>query len=58
VPEDGVFDPRQLFAPPVDEICWRSASVPASISRQAIAHPRVGLIGCEVFENGIVRLVG
>ena len=58
VPENGRLDPASLFAKPRDiwlEIGFGSGEHLAS---QAEAHPDIGFIGCEVFENGVVKLLG
>ena len=59
LPEQGPLDPKTLFpAPPAAvwlEIGFGSGE---HLAAQAEQHPRVGFIGCEVFENGIARLVG
>jgi tRNA (guanine-N7-)-methyltransferase len=59
LPEPGPLDPRALFG-------WSPAAVWLEIgfgagehlAWQAAHRPDVGFIGCEVFENGIARLVG
>jgi tRNA (guanine-N7-)-methyltransferase len=58
LPEEGGLDPRSLFAAPVDEI-WLEIGFGAGehLAAQAAAHPRVGFIGCEVFENGVAKLL-
>jgi tRNA (guanine-N7-)-methyltransferase len=59
IPADGTLDPRHLFAPATREI-WLEAGFGAGehLVFQAEAQPHHGLIGCEVFEPGIARLLG
>jgi tRNA (guanine-N7-)-methyltransferase len=58
VPAQGPLEPRQLFAAPVEAI-WLELGFGAGehLAAQAAAQPSRGLIGCEVFENGIVKLL-
>ncbi len=58
VPESGQLDPRALFATPVEAV-WLEIGFGAGehLAAQAKAHPELGLIGCEVFENGVVKLL-
>jgi tRNA (guanine-N7-)-methyltransferase len=58
LPASGEFDPRSLFSPKVEEI-WLEVGFGAGehLAAQARANPGCGLIGCEVFENGIVKLL-
>ncbi len=58
VPAQDKFDPKQLFVPTVDEV-WLEIGFGAGehLVFQAASHPRVGVIGCEVFEPGIARLL-
>jgi tRNA (guanine-N7-)-methyltransferase len=59
LPDAGLLDPLTLFAAnPVAvwlEIGFGSGE---HLALQAERHPAIGLIGCEVFENGIARLLG
>src|SRR5579864_5415712 len=57
--EHGQLDPRTLFSPPPAAV-WLEIGFGGGehLAAQAEAHPEVGFIGCEVFENGIARLVG
>jgi tRNA (guanine-N7-)-methyltransferase len=59
LPEAGGVDPAALFAGPPREI-WLEIGFGGGehLAAQAAAHPEVGLIGSEVFENGIVKLLG
>jgi tRNA (guanine-N7-)-methyltransferase len=58
-PEGARLDPRRLFEPPVEDV-WLEVGFGGGehLAAQAAAHPGVGLIGCEVFENGVVKLLG
>jgi tRNA (guanine-N7-)-methyltransferase len=58
LPEGGALDPRKLFAAPIDEV-WLEIGFGAGehLTFQADAHPRCGLIGSEVFEPGIAKLL-
>jgi tRNA (guanine-N7-)-methyltransferase len=57
-PATGEFDPRQLFQPPPSEL-WLEIGFGAGehLAAQAAAHPEVGFLGAEVFENGVVKLL-
>src|SRR5690348_12632559 len=59
LPPAGPLDPRTLFDLPCSEI-WLEIGFGGGehLAAQAAAHPEVGIIGCEVFENGIVKLLG
>jgi tRNA (guanine-N7-)-methyltransferase len=59
LPEDGPLDPASLFAPPPCEI-WLEIGFGGGehLATQAERHPEIGFIGCEVFENGIAKLLG
>jgi len=50
--------PRGVFAAPVTE-AWLEIGFGGGehLAAQAAAHPGIGLIGCEVYENGIVTLL-
>jgi tRNA (guanine-N7-)-methyltransferase len=52
------LDPRSLFAAPVGDL-WLEIGFGGGehLAAQAAAHPGVGLLGCEVFDNGIVKLL-
>jgi tRNA (guanine-N7-)-methyltransferase len=56
--DDGPVDPRALFAGPVAAV-WLEIGFGAGehLAWQAAQNPSVGLIGCEVFENGVARLL-
>jgi tRNA (guanine-N7-)-methyltransferase len=58
LPERRPLDPRTLFAPTPREV-WLEIGFGGGehLAAQAEQHPEVGFIGCEVFENGIARLV-
>jgi tRNA (guanine-N7-)-methyltransferase len=58
VPERGRLDPRRLFpTPPAD--LWLEIGFGAGehLAQQAAAHPEIGFLGAEVFENGVVKLL-
>ena len=59
LPESGSLDPRAFFTKPVDEV-WIEIGFGAGehLAEQAKRHPTIGFIGSEVFEDGIVRLLG
>jgi tRNA (guanine-N7-)-methyltransferase len=59
LPETGALDPKTLFPTPPASV-WLEIGFGAGehLAAQAGAHPRVGFVGCEVFENGIARLLG
>src|SRR5689334_17843836 len=52
------LDPRGLFAPGTKEV-WLEIGFGGGehLAAQAAAHPDTGFIGCEVFENGIAKLL-
>lgn len=52
------FDPRTLFDPPVHDV-WLEIGFGAGehLAAQAKAHPKVGFIGADIFENGIASLL-
>jgi tRNA (guanine-N7-)-methyltransferase len=58
LPASGSIDPRKLFSPPAREI-WLEIGFGAGehLAAQAAAHPGIGFIGAEVFENGIAKLL-
>ncbi len=58
LPEIGEFDPADLFSPPVDDV-WLEIGFGGGehLAAQAADHRNIGLIGCEVFENGIAKLL-
>ena len=59
LPQQGQLDPRGLFPSPPVEV-WLEIGFGGGehLAAQAAAHPEIGFIGSEVFENGIARLVG
>jgi tRNA (guanine-N7-)-methyltransferase len=59
LPEAGEVDPGALFAAPPEEI-WLEIGFGGGehLAAQAAAHPGIGFIGSEVFENGIAKLLG
>ena len=58
LPEHGVLDPQRLFPAPPAEI-WLEIGFGAGehLVANAAAHPDVGFLGAEVFENGVVKLL-
>lgn len=58
LPERGKLDPRRIFAAPVNAV-WLEVGFGAGehLVFQAEAHPQCGLIGSEVFEPGIAKLL-
>jgi tRNA (guanine-N7-)-methyltransferase len=59
LPESGPLDPRSLFAVPPRAV-WLEIGFGGGehLAAQAESHPDIGFIGCEVFENGVVKLLG
>lgn len=58
-PARGELDPGELFVPPPQSL-WLEIGFGAGEHLAALAEalPEIGFIGCEVFENGIARLLG
>ena len=58
LPERGSLDPQRLFPIPPAEL-WLEIGFGAGehLAEQATAHPDVGFLGAEVFENGVVKLL-
>ena len=58
LPDGESLDPIGLFLPPPDRV-WLEIGFGGGehLADQAERHRNIGLIGCEVFENGIARLV-
>ncbi|MES1989464.1 MAG: tRNA (guanine(46)-N(7))-methyltransferase TrmB [Pseudomonadota bacterium] len=56
--ETPMIEPKTLFTTAVDE-CWLEIGFGGGehLSWQARANPRVGIMGCEPFINGVVKLV-
>jgi tRNA (guanine-N7-)-methyltransferase len=59
LPDAGHLDPPALFAPARTSI-WLEIGFGGGehLAQLAEQHPRTGFIGCEIFENGIVKLLG
>jgi tRNA (guanine-N7-)-methyltransferase len=59
LPESGPLHPAELFTPPAREV-WLEIGFGGGehLAEQAERQPEIGFIGCEVFENGIVKLLG
>jgi tRNA (guanine-N7-)-methyltransferase len=57
-PEGALLDPARLFPDRVADL-WLEVGFGGGehLAAQAAAHPEVGLLGCEVFENGVVKLL-
>lgn len=68
LPACGLLDPQTLFAPASRAAAPTGAARPIwleigfgggeHLAAQAAQHPEVGFLGCEVFDNGIAKLVG
>lgn len=58
-PESGRLDPASLFPGPQRDI-WLEIGFGGGehLAEQAEQHPEIGFIGCEVFENGVAKLLG
>jgi len=58
-PPGEVIDPASLFARPFDQI-WLEVGFGGGehVAAQARLHPEAGIVGCEVFVNGIASLLG
>jgi tRNA (guanine-N7-)-methyltransferase len=58
LPERGSLDPQRLF-PILPPDLWLEIGFGAGehLAEQATAHPEVGFLGAEVFENGVVKLL-
>jgi tRNA (guanine-N7-)-methyltransferase len=58
LPAGGRLDPRVVFTDPVEAV-WLEVGFGGGehLAAQASANPRIGIIGCEVFENGVVKLL-
>jgi tRNA (guanine-N7-)-methyltransferase len=59
LPESGQLDPASLFPGSQREI-WLEIGFGGGehLAEQAERHPEIGFIGCEVFENGVAKLLG
>lgn len=59
LPDAGKFEPRALFPAPVEAL-WLEIGFGGGehLAQQAATYPAIGMIGCEIFENGIVKLLG
>ena len=58
LPAASPLDPWRLFDPPARDV-WIEIGFGGGehLAAQAAAHPDIGLIGCEVYENGIAKLL-
>jgi tRNA (guanine-N7-)-methyltransferase len=59
LPNEGMLDPAALFPQPPPAI-WLEIGFGGGehLAAQAESRPEIGFIGCEVYENGVARLVG
>jgi tRNA (guanine-N7-)-methyltransferase len=59
LPESSQFDPGTLFPQPYSDY-WLEIGFGAGehLAEQAAQHGETGFLGCEVYENGVVRLLG
>jgi tRNA (guanine-N7-)-methyltransferase len=59
LPEDGKLDPASLFPPKCHGV-WVEIGFGGGehLAEQAERHRDIGFIGCEVFENGVAKLLG
>jgi tRNA (guanine-N7-)-methyltransferase len=58
LPPAGALAPATLFDRPVDAVALEIGfGAGEHLAAQAAAHPAVGFIGCEVFENGVAKLL-
>jgi tRNA (guanine-N7-)-methyltransferase len=59
LPPSGLLDPATLFKAAPREI-WLEIGFGGGehLAEQAERHPEIGFLGCEVFENGIAKLLG
>jgi tRNA (guanine-N7-)-methyltransferase len=59
LPQTGTLDPAGLFDPRPSAV-WLEIGFGGGehLAAQAAAHRDIGVIGCEVFENGIAKLLG
>jgi tRNA (guanine-N7-)-methyltransferase len=58
LPQSGELDPALLF-PKSKQSVWLEIGFGAGehLAAQAAAHPDIGFIGCEAFQNGIAKLL-
>jgi len=58
LPKTGLIDPATLFAKAPRKI-WLEIGFGGGehLAHQAKAHPEIGVIGCEVFENGVASML-
>jgi tRNA (guanine-N7-)-methyltransferase len=59
LPGSGRLDPASLFPEPRRDI-WLEIGFGGGehLAAQAEQHPEIGFVGCEVFENGVAKLLG
>jgi tRNA (guanine-N7-)-methyltransferase len=58
LPAHGALDPRRAFATPVQSV-WLELGFGGGehLASQAAAHPAIGMLGAEVFANGVAKLL-
>jgi len=58
LPASGVLEPGDLFARPLDAV-WLELGFGGGehLAAQAAAHPGIGMLGAEVFANGVAKLL-
>ena len=58
LPADGALDPRALFSAPMEAV-WLELGFGGGehLAAQADAHRQIGMIGAEIFENGVAKLL-
>ena len=58
LPRHGLLDPVDLFVPPVGAV-WLEIGFGGGehVVEQAAQQPGIGLVGCEVFANGVAKLL-
>jgi tRNA (guanine-N7-)-methyltransferase len=59
LPQTGGLEPKTLFSAPPRDI-WLEIGFGGGehLAEQATRHSDIGFIGCEVFENGVAKLLG
>src|SRR5215475_1515977 len=59
LPTGRALDPKTLFSAPPRDI-WLEIGFGGGehLAEQAARHPDTGFVGCEIFENGVAKLLG